>query len=264
MNWRTFQPRWVWAIVLWLCTLLIALVAGHAASLFLVEQPIVLQIPIKGDIDADLAERVSDQLSAALDDDAVAGIVLRIDSPGGDPAASERLYTEILRARERKPVVAMVDGMAASGAYFIVAAAERIYAASLSDVGNVGVWSVARRDPLPSEDLLVSGPHKLSGVSEEGQYRQLELIRQRFLQAVLSQRAGPLGPNAQLLPRGEMYLGVDALKLGLIDEIGTLQDANDYAARRAGVRNQRIRTAPDDEELFPPEEVEEQATGGGR
>ena len=261
MNWRTLTPRWVWAIILWLCTLLMALVAGQTASFLLAEQPIILQLPIWGEIDADLAERVSGQLSRALEDDAVAGIVLRIDSPGGSPSDSERLYTEILRARERKPVVAMVDGMAASGAYFIAAAAERIYATSLSDIGNVGVWSVARRDPIPSEDLLVSGPHKLSGISEEQQYRQLELIRQRFLQAVLSQRAGPLGPNAQLLPRGEMYLGIDALKLGLIDEIGALEDANDYAAQRAGVRNHRVRMACCEEEPLPPEE---RLKGGAR
>jgi ClpP class serine protease len=202
-----------------------------------------LHIPIEGDIDRDMADAVSDQLSDALGDPAVAGIVLRIDSPGGSAVDSERIYVEVLRARERKPLVAMIDGEGESGAYFVAVAAEKVFATSLSAVGNVGVWRVARSDPPPDEDLLVSGPHKLSAASEEEQVRQLEIVRQRFLQAVLSQRADQLGPNAQLLPRGEAYLGVEALKLGLVDKIGTLADADRLVAERAGVHGQRVRSA---------------------
>ncbi len=244
MSLRHLKPTWAWGVIVWLCTLLIALIAGYAASLSLVAQPIVLQIPVKGEITRETADAISDQLSNALGNAAVAGIVLRIDSPGGSAVDSERVYMEVLRARERKPVVAMIDGRGTSGAYFIAAAAETIFATSLSTVGNVGVWSLARRDPPPADDLLVSGPHKLSAASEEEQLRQLEIVRQRFLQAVLSQRAGPLGSNAQLLPRGEAYLGVEALKLGLVDKIGTLADANRLAAERAGVRGQRVKSVP--------------------
>jgi protease IV len=228
-----------WGPILWLGTVILALLAGYVASHWIVKQPAILTIPIREEICCEYVDQISEQLNAAAANPAVAAIILEIDSPGGDAGDSERLYFEVLQLREQKPVVAFIDGLGTSGAYFIACAAEPIYATGLSFVGNVGIRGPVYREPPPDEDYLVSGPYKLSAGSEEQQLQQFELISQRFLQAVLAQRGEQLGDNAALLPRGEAYYGVQALGLGLIDGIGTLADAREAAADQAGVRNYR-------------------------
>ncbi len=102
-------------------------------------QPSIAVIDISGVIvDADKIDR---QLERFGNDDAVKAIVLHIDSPGGGAAASQEVYHEVVRVRTQlhKPVVASVESVGASGAYYIASACDRIYANPASVVGSIGV-----------------------------------------------------------------------------------------------------------------------------
>jgi protease-4 len=166
----------------------------------------------------------------------VSAVVLEIVSPGGEVTASEDLYFEILKLRESKPVIASIDEIAASGAYYIAAAADLIYAKPGSTVGNIGVISVLPSPDLVDDQLFTTGPFKLSGGSQVAAIRQMEMLKDTFLEAILSQRQDRLQVGPEVLSRGEVYLGLQAKQMGLVDEVGARGDAVAEAARLARVR----------------------------
>ncbi len=117
------------------------------------------------EIDFDTASQLVDLLETARTDDRVAGVVLEILSPGGFATSSETLYYTLLKLREQKPLVVVIDGLAASGGYYMAAAGNRIYAPASAYVGNVGTRGGRPSDPSIAPDELSSGPYKLEGGS---------------------------------------------------------------------------------------------------
>lgn len=226
----------------------------------------------------------------------IKALVLRIDSPGGGVAASEEIYREVLKARHENemPVVVSMGSVAASGGYYIAAAADQIYATSGTITGSLGVVAPMFniRETLDKIGVrtnpIVSGEHKNAGdpFSEPTpQERALlqglvyDMYRQ-FFQVVLAARyeaigeanrrgdidaivaatttknstnsleiaafptgaiARPMGVPVETetalrkLADGRVFSGEQALKVGLVDAIGTLQDAIDYAGEMAGL-----------------------------
>ena len=119
----------------------------------------------------------------------MAGVVLEVLSPGGYATSSESIYYTLLRLRQQKPLVVVVDGMAASGAYYMAVAANRIYAPPSSEIGNVGTRGSRPDDPALAPNELSSGPYKISGGSRFEKIHQLELTGQAFVDNVVSQRS---------------------------------------------------------------------------
>lgn len=219
-----------------LLAVILPLAAGFAVSLYLYPAPEIAVIPIEGDIWSFNSFYISQTLAEAGDDPAVHAVVLEIASPGGEVTASESLYFDVLKLRERKPVIASIDELAASGAYYVASAADRIYAKPASAVGNIGVISLLPEPDFLDEELYTTGPFKLSGGPQESYIRQMEMLKDTFLAAILAQRADRLMVEPEILSRGEIYLGLQAQQMGLVDEIGSQTDAVAAAAEMAKLR----------------------------
>jgi len=220
---------------------LVALLAiGVIISLYLVPTPQVALIRIEGDIWGEYTAQLRAAMQAAADDPAVSAVVLQITSPGGEVTASEDLYFQVLKLRERKPVIASIDELAASGAYYTAVAADQIYAKPGSAVGNIGVISILPDPDLVDEKLMTTGPFKLSGGPELTAIQQMEMLKDTFVAAIVAQRADRLQVGPQVLSRGEIYVGLQAWQMGLVDDIGSLTDAVAAAADMAGVRHYHV------------------------
>jgi protease-4 len=244
-------------VVRWLliaAVLALLLAVGYFLSLYVVPTPQIAVIRIEGDIWGDYTAYVSQALEQAGGDPAVRAVVIDIASPGGEVTASEGLYYDVLRLREGMPVIASVDELAASGAYYVAAAADQIYAKPASEVGNIGVVSLLPESDLVDEQLLTTGPFKLSGGPQVAYVRQMELLKETFLAAVVAQRADRLGVTPEQLSRGELYIGLQAQQMGLIDEIGSQTDAIADAAAMARLRHydvvDRSPELPEDLNMF--------------
>ncbi|MEM2303135.1 MAG: S49 family peptidase [Candidatus Bathyarchaeia archaeon] len=170
----------------------------------------------------------------ALKNSSIKAVVLRIDSPGGYADLIEEIYLDILELKKVKPVVASVT-MALSGGYYIAVAADYIYAAPTSFVGNIGVIGVMPPTLIPSEIVIETGVYKATGFSKLLFPFNLSHALDNFASAVETGRGNRLKISPVELRRGTIYLGSEAVKLGLIDEIGALQKAISKAAEEAGL-----------------------------
>jgi protease-4 len=238
---------------LWVIWIVVPLVAGYFLATWLIPAPKIGVIPLEGDIYDELADYVVEQLNYARNDPSIRAVVLKVNSPGGGVTASENLYYSILSFREHKPLVVSIDTLAASGGYYAASAGEVIYAKPSSSIGNVGVVSLLPTPTFVDEELIATGPYKLFGSTRSGYVRELEILKQGFLEAVLAQRGERLEIDKEELARGEVYVGILAQDKGLIDSLGTLNDAIDKAAALAKVANYQtfdLETIPG---LEPPE-----------
>jgi protease-4 len=200
--------------------------------------------------------RVESELRKAADDDRVAAVVLRINSPGGSVTASDQIYTGLVRFRkeEGRPVVAALGGLATSGGYYVACAADRIVAHPTTVTGSIGVILMN----LNLEGLLgklgvrnqtfKAGKHKdllspfRGATPEERRMVQgiLDGLHARFVAVV---RAGRPALSAEQLPQltdGRILDARQALVGGLVDQIGDLRDAIDAAKRAANVEKARV------------------------
>lgn len=216
---------------------ILPLALGFLLSRLLIPIPQVAVIRVEGEIWGPYTAYLNQALEQAGNDPAVRAVVLDIVSPGGEVTASEELYFAVLKLRAQKPIVASVGEIAASGAYYIASAADQIYAKPASMVGNIGVISLLPESDLVDEVLITTGPFKLSGGPQVAYIRQLEMLKDSFLTAVMTQRAGRLQVGPELLSRGEIYLGLQAQQMGLVDQIGSLADAVAQAAAMARLRH---------------------------
>ncbi|NIO68782.1 MAG: hypothetical protein GTN71_07010, partial [Anaerolineae bacterium] len=153
-------------------------------------------------------------------------------------------YHAMLQLRQQKPLVVAIDGIAASGGYYMAVAGNKIYAPASADVGNVGVRTGRPFDPGISPFELSTGPYKLSGGSRFDSIRQLELIKDAFVNSVVHQRGqspyNPLQIDAHTVAEAHIYLGSEALAIGLIDAHGSRSDAILDAAEMAGVKKYQV------------------------
>jgi protease-4 len=223
-----------------LFVVIVPLGLGYGLSLYLLPTPQVAVIRIEGDIWGYYTAFISQALEEAGSDPAVGAVVLDIVSPGGEVTASEGLYFDVLKLRQSKPVVASVGEMAASGAYYVAAAADEIYAKPASAVGNIGVISFLPQPEIIDEVLITTGPFKLSGGPQDEYVRQIDMLKETFLEAIYSQRADRLKVGPEVLSTGELYLGLQAQKMGLVDEVGSQTDAIAAAAQMAKLRHWRV------------------------
>jgi protease-4 len=179
-------------------------------------------------------------MAYARNDPAIKAVVMIINSPGGSAAYSEELFLDVLRTREQMPVVATVDLLAASGAYYTAVAADEIFAKPTSNVGSVGVISFLQGDAYIEEDLLTTGPYKSFGGTRDGSVRQIERAKLAFLEAVKTGRGDKLVIDPDVLSRAEVYTGVQALEFGMIDGLSANEDVIDRAAELAGISSYEV------------------------
>ncbi|MFN8556230.1 MAG: signal peptide peptidase SppA [Dehalococcoidia bacterium] len=196
-------------------------------------------------------------LKALREDRRVRAVVLDIDSPGGSATATDYLYTELRKLAAKKPVVAFIRGIGASGAYFLAVGARRIIATRSSVVGSIGVITVrpVAQDLLTKigvrVDVIKSGPLKGMGLpfvaptpEETEKDRQMVMnFFDHFVRVVAEGRGVP-EETVRGWATGEVYWGAEALERGMVDEIGDLDRATELAAQLAGIRERVSRVRP--------------------
>lgn len=206
----------------------------------LVPAPEVGVIRLNYDIFDVTAEEVDQQLEYARSNPAVKAVVLILNSPGGSATFSEELFLSVLDARDDLPVVAAVDVLAASGAYYVAAAADEIYAKPTSYIGSIGVIGLLPGPVFIDDELLTTGPYKAFGGTADAAIRQAERSKYAFLEAVRSGRGERLNVELDVLARAEIYDGLQALEMGLIDGISANEEVYARAARLAGLRDYEV------------------------
>lgn len=233
-----------WEFLTWAGILVVCLVVGVLVGRWAAPQPVVGVVRFDGAIDFATADQLVNVLERARQDPTVAAVVLEIRSPGGIATSSENIFYSILRLRAEKPVVAVIDGMAASGGYYMAAAANRIYAPASAYIGNIGTRGPRPQDPFLSPEELSTGPYKLAGGSRFDQIYQLDLIKEGFVNNVIAQRlnspVNPLTLDKSTIEEGRLYLGSEAVAVGLIDLEGARSDGILGAAELAGLRHYRV------------------------
>jgi len=235
---KRLMRRWFTSIPFFV---LLGLVLGGLISIPLIPKPSIAVIIISAPyLDQAYTDDILDMLRYARDDNSIKAVVLRIDSPGGGASATEQIYLDVLRLRQEKPVVASIGTRGASGAYYIAVASNFVYAQPTSQLGSIGVWSSLPTPEELEDDVITSGPFKATGGSRRKVTGMLETFRQQFVSAVISQRGDRLKIAEEELSRAEIYTGVESLRYGLIDEIGTSTDAIQKAASLAGIRNYEV------------------------
>lgn len=216
----------------------IAPVAWNAAT---APEGTVAVVPIEGTIDGQSSARVSAMLSAARADPSVKAVVLVSNSGGGAAAPSEELYLQTKRTAEEMPVVASVDATAASGAYYAIAPADRIYVKPSSIVGSIGVLATLPPDVEPNNVIGTTGPKKLVGADRREFFYMLESLRSAFVGAVYDNRRENLSLSRAEISQARIYVGGQAVQNGLADQVGGRTAAVRHAAALAGMDNYRVR-----------------------
>ncbi len=227
-------------IIGFLFIIILPLAVGVYAAPKVVPTPQVGVIRLSYEIDGYTAYELGRQLAYARDETAVKSIVLILNSPGGSAAYSEELYLDVLNTREQLPVVASIDLLAASGAYYMAAAANEIYAKPTSAVGSVGVISFLSDGVFLEEDLLTTGPYKAFGGTRDGAVRQIERAKFAFLSAVRNGRGDRLEITDDYLSRAEVFTGVQAMEYGMIDDLLSTNEAIEQAASLAGLSGYEV------------------------
>ena len=212
----------------------------------------------KGNIEQIGSDRFSQEFRKLREDDNVKAIVLRVNSPGGSATASEVILREILLTKEEKPVIVSMGNIAASGGYWISAGADQIFAEENTITGSIGVFGL-----LPNIQKIGNNHGITWDVVQTGRFADIDssvrpktdaelAIYQKsvsqvynlFLQKVAEYRELPQEKVRQIA-QGRVWSGKEAQKIGLIDQIGGLEDAIAFAAERAGLgKNWQIAEFP--------------------
>jgi protease-4 len=204
-----------------------------------------------------LLARVREELEKAAEDEQVRALVLRINSPGGTVTASDILYHEVTRfkAQRKIPVVASILDVGASGGYYVALAADKIVAHPTTVTGSIGVLMLTVNSSGLLEKIGVSASYITSGPRKDmgSPFRALspderrifqELIDGlygRFVALVARERRLP-EPKVRAFADGRVYTASEALQLGLVDQIGYLEDAIALAREAAGVPTAKVVT----------------------
>lgn len=191
---------------------------------------------------------IASQIAKVRADSTVKAVVFRVNSPGGSVLASEKIKAEIELLNASRPVVASYGNYAASGGYWISNSCDKIYSDAVTLTGSIGVFSMIpdASDVLKNlvhVNIVTVGSNKHADMyslmrpldDQELDYLQasVENIYGRFVQTVAEGRG--LEPDyVDSIAQGRVWAGSNALEIGLVDEIGTLEDAVLYAASLAG------------------------------
>jgi protease-4 len=192
---------------------------------------------------------IIEEIHQYLEDDSVKAIILRIDSPGGGVGPSQEIHREIIKVKEKKKIVTSMGSVAASGGYYIACASDFIVANPGTITGSIGVlMEFTNIEELFKKIgikgvVLKSGEHKDIGspfremTPEEKMIIQevIDNVHQQFIKAVAEGRKLDRSKVTQIAD-GRILTGEQAKQLGLVDQIGNLDDAIDATAKLVGIK----------------------------
>ncbi|HJX60614.1 MAG TPA: signal peptide peptidase SppA [Thermodesulfobacteriota bacterium] len=219
--------------------------SGRTSSRFAFGDKIAI-VEIRGVITQ--SSGVIEEIHQYLEDDGVKAIILRIDSPGGGVGPSQEIHREILKGKVKKRIVTSMGSVAASGGYYIACASDLIVANPGTITGSIGViMEFTNIEELFKKIgikgvVLKSGEHKDIGspfremTPEEKRIIQevIDSVHQQFIKAVAEGRKLDRSKVTQIAD-GRILTGEQAKELGLVDQIGNLDDAIDATAKLVGI-----------------------------
>ncbi len=228
----------------------------------------------KGSDDEVGADRFAETIQQARENEKVKAVVLRVNSPGGDALASDVIWRELKLTQEVKPVIVSMGDLAASGGYWIASASEKIVASPSTLTGSIGVFGVIpdfgdfMRDRLGiTYDNVQTNRNAgfpsvvrpLTAFERQLLQGKVDEVYELFLKRVSDNR-GMTPMQVDLIGEGRIWSGTDALRLGLVDELGGLQHAIDLAAEIAGLEKYRLLELPRQKDIF--EQIIEDLSSG--
>ena len=207
---------------------------------------------------------MTDDLQKLREDDNVKAVVIRVNSGGGSAYASEQIWHEVMLLKEKKPVVVSMGGMAASGGYYISCAANKIIAEPTTLTGSIGIFGMF---PDPSELITQKIGVKFDGVktnalSDFGAMgRPFNETESALLQSYIEKGydlftgrvadgRGMTQDSVKAIAEGRVWTGEQALSIGLVDQLGNLEDAIKVAAAEADIEKYSIGRYPAPEPWF--------------
>lgn len=210
------------------------------------------------------ASNVQEQLDEALDRSTVKAIVVHINSPGGSASTSDLIWNSIREASKEKPVIAYMGAVAASGGYYMAMGADSVMAGPNTITGSIGIFNLLFNMQELTEDKIgldfdVIKSHEyadLLNLTDPFTPAEERIIQQNvengyevFLDRVAANR-GMTRDEVHEVAQGRVWTGADAWEVGLVDELGSLEDAIGMAAEMAEIKEYRIENYPKQKGLF--------------
>lgn len=226
------------------------------------EQANLAVILAEGDVSVDgdglTSEKICKYIKEARLDKNIKTIVLRVNSPGGSALASDEIWREVQLANAKKTVIVSMGDVAASGGYYIASPAHKIFADPSTITGSIGVFGVIPYTGKMLEnkigltfDRASTNKHAVLSTNRKLTESEMEIIQSevdeiyaQFLSRVAEGR-GMTTEAVNVIARGRVWTGVDAKRIGIVDELGGISDAIRYAAKKAGIKETKIKYWPE-------------------
>ena len=211
-----------------------------------------------------VGEKVATDLRKLRDDETVKAVILRVNSPGGSAFASEQIWNEVVKLKEKKPVIVSMGDYAASGGYYISCAADTIIAQPSTLTGSIGIFGM-----FPNPHKLINDKLKLNvetvktnkladfGSMARPFNSDERAIMQRYINqgyATFIQRCAHgrqmSTADIEAVAQGRVWTGEMALDLGLIDLLGDIELAKEIAAEKAGIESYTLISYPEEQDPF--------------
>ena len=194
-------------------------------------------------------------INKANKDSTIKAIVLRVNSPGGSALASDVIWRSIEKTKVNKPVIVSMGDLAASGGYYISCGADRIFAEPNTITGSIGVFGMIPNlgrmlnnkigitfDRVETNDHAAFTMFKALDKKELSTFQKgVDQIYDTFISKVAMGRDGLKKSDVHKIAMGRIWSGKEALDLELVDEIGSLQSAIDFAASKVGIENNKVK-----------------------
>jgi protease-4 len=203
------------------------------------------------------------QLKEFKEDRSIRGVLLRIDSPGGGVAASQEIYEEVIRVKEKKPVVVSMGAVAASGGYYIASPATKIVANPGTITGSIGAiieflnvrelaqkWGVELEVVKSGDQKDMGNPFREMTSEERGTLQGMVYDIQDQFVDVVAQNRGLEIPKVKAIADGRVFTGEKAKELGLVDELGGFETALKILGELAGIEGEPKKVYPKKELSF--------------
>ena len=194
-------------------------------------------------------------INKANNDSTIKAVVLRVNSPGGSALASDVIWRSLEKTKENKPVIVSMGDLAASGGYYISCGADRIFAEPNTITGSIGVFGMIPNlgrmlknkigitfDRVETNDHAVFTMFDALDKKELSTFQKgVDQIYDTFISKVAMGRDGLKKSDVHEIAMGRVWSGKEALDLELVDEMGSLQAAIDFAAEKVGIENNKVK-----------------------
>jgi protease-4 len=204
--------------------------------------------------------RFAKEIAKLRKDTKVKAIVLRVNSPGGSALASDVMWRELVLAKKEKPLIISMGDLAASGGYYIACLGDKIFAQPNTITGSIGVFGLipngkkllneklgitTDRVSITKHGAMTIGTNPLDEEEKAMVQRSIERTYREFKERVAEGRKKDTA-YIETIAQGHVWTGNQGIKLGLVDEIGNLDNAIAYAAKQANLKDYKVKLYPEE------------------